>query len=111
MGHKDRKRRPSRENGAAGGKPFPKVELQVEEELDLHGLAIDEAMVQVQLALARWRNRPGACLRIIHGHSTGTRESIKGMLRRNLEGQWRSQVRVFRQEPGNPGATLVFLAG
>ncbi|HKP94676.1 MAG TPA: Smr/MutS family protein [Fibrobacteria bacterium] len=80
----------------------------VEEEIDLHGLAIDEAMVQVELALARWRHRPGACLRVIHGQSSGSKDSIKGALRRNLETRWKGRIRLFRQEPGNPGATLVF---
>lgn len=110
MAHKGRKRHTPPDKNP-GGKPLPRLEPSVEEELDLHGLAIDEAMAQVELALARWRNRPGACLRVIHGQSSGTRESIKGMLRRNLETRWKSQVRVFRQELGNPGATLVFLAG
>ncbi len=84
---------------------------QVEEEIDLHGLAIDEAMVQVELALARWRNRPGACIRVIHGQSSGSKISIKGMLKRNLETQWKGRIRSFRPELGNPGATLVFLPG
>ena len=87
-----------------------RVAASVEEELDLHGLAIDEAMAQVELALARWRNRPGACIRIIHGKSSGTRDSIKGMLRHNLETRWKGKVAGFRQEPANPGATLVFPA-
>jgi DNA-nicking Smr family endonuclease len=88
------------------GMPF-----QVEEELDLHGLAIDEAMVQVELALARWRNRSGACIRIIHGGSSGSKVSIKGSLRRNLESKWKGKVGSFRPELGNPGSTLVFLPG
>jgi hypothetical protein len=62
------------------------------------------------MALARWRNRPGACIRVIHGKSSGTRDSIKGMLRHNLETRWKGKVAAFRQEPANPGATLVFPA-
>lgn len=83
----------------------------MEEEIDLHGLAIDEAMAQVELAFARWRNRPGACLRLIHGQSSGARDSIKGALRRNLETRWKSLIRLSRQDLGNPGSTLVFLKG
>jgi DNA-nicking Smr family endonuclease len=98
---------------AKRGEP-PKIasrpEIAVEEEIDLHGLAIDEAMVQVELALARWKNRPGSCIRIVHGQSSGSKDSIKGMLRWNLETRWKNRVRAFRQEPGNPGATLVFPA-
>lgn len=85
-----------------------RIAAAVEEELDLHGLAIDEAMAQVELAMARWRNRPGACIRVIHGKSSGSRDSIKGMLRHNLETRWKGKVAAFRQEPANPGATLIF---
>ncbi|MDB5106226.1 MAG: Smr domain [Fibrobacteres bacterium] len=105
MGHKGKKRR------EPGEPKFPiRAEAAVEEEIDLHGLAIDEAMVQVELALARWRNRSGACIRVIHGKSSGTRESIKGMLLHNLETVWKGKVRTFRQEFGNPGSSLVFLS-
>jgi DNA-nicking Smr family endonuclease len=102
--------------GSIGKSPKPftrlfagRAETVADEELDLHGLAIDEAMVQAELALARWRNRPGACIRIIHGKSSGARDSIKGALRHNLETRWKNRVASFRQEPANPGATLVFL--
>jgi DNA-nicking Smr family endonuclease len=102
--------------GSIGKGPKPlsglfaaRPETLADEELDLHGLAIDEAMVQAELALARWRHRPGACIRIIHGKSSGIRDSIKGALRHNLETRWKNRVASFRQEPANPGATLVFL--
>ena len=112
MGNKGRKK-PERKLQPRGGRrwrtlPSGRIAAAVEEELDLHGLAIDEAMAQVEMALARWRNRPGACIRVIHGKSSGTRDSIKGMLRHNLETRWKGKVAAFRQEPANPGATLVF---
>ena len=96
--------------GRGAGSRSGRIAAAVEEELDLHGLAIDEAMAQVEMALARWRNRPGACIRVIHGKSSGTRDSIKGMLRLNLETRWKGKVATFRQEPANPGATLIFPA-
>ena len=90
-------------------KPFLRFESPVEEEVDLHGLAIDEAMVQAELAIARWKKHPGACIRFIHGKSSGNQNSIKGALRRNLETAWKHAVRSFRPELANPGATLVSL--
>jgi DNA-nicking Smr family endonuclease len=109
MGNKGKKRRGGgREHTAP--KPMARIETTVDEEIDLHGLAIDEAMVQVELALARWAKRPGACLRVIHGQSSGTRDSIKGALRRNLETLWKNKVQSFRQEFANPGSTLVRMA-
>ncbi|MEO6094963.1 MAG: Smr/MutS family protein [Fibrobacteria bacterium] len=93
-----------------GPKAFSgRLETMADEDLDLHGLAIDEAMVQAELALARWRTRPGACIRIIHGKSSGPRDSIKGALKFNLETRWKNRIAAFRQEPANPGATLIFL--
>lgn len=82
----------------------------MEEEVDLHGLAIDEALVQADLALSRYRGRTGAVLRFIHGHSTGLSGTIKGALKRNLESVWKGRIQSFRPEPGNPGCTLVKVA-
>ena len=79
---------------------------EVDEEIDLHGLSIAEAMVQVEMALARWAGAGGR-LRVIHGHSSGAADSIKGALRRNLGSAWKSRVETCRPEPGNPGATLI----
>ncbi len=117
MGHKGARRggpgKDSPEGGSAskrGQMRSPALPVPVVEELDLHGMAIDEAMVQVELALARWRGRPGACIRVIHGQSSGSKVSIKGTLRRNLGSTWKGRIRAFRQEPANPGATLVFVA-
>jgi len=91
------------------GKPVPILSAAVDEELDLHGMAVDEAMVQGDLAINRYRQRPGARLRIIHGHGAGLQGSIKGALRRNLETIWKGRIESFRPEPGNPGATLIRL--
>lgn len=80
--------------------------IEVDEEIDLHGLTIAEAMAQVEMALARW-SRTGGRIRCIHGHSSGNADSIKGALRRNLGSVWKSKVDAFRPEPGNPGTTLI----
>ncbi len=86
--------------------PPARLAIEVDEELDLHGLTIAEAMAQVEMALARW-SRAGGRLRCIHGHSSGIADSIKGALRRNLGSVWKGKVDAFRPEPGNPGATLI----
>lgn len=114
----NRKRKGSRRAAPSGSSPASRPETPVEEEIDLHGMAIDEAIALVEMALGRYRSRPGTCLRIIHGHSsgrpdptTGVRaDSIKGTLHRNLASVWKRRVRAFRQEPGNPGATLIWPA-
>jgi DNA-nicking Smr family endonuclease len=101
MGRKGGKRK-----GPLAGLIPARPVAEVDEEIDLHGLTIAEAMAQVELALARWA-RGGGRLRVIHGHSSGTADSIKGALRRNLAGAWKIRIESFRPEPGNPGATLI----
>ena len=101
MGRKAGKRK-----DRSGGPAPARIVIAVDEEIDLHGLSIDEAMAQVEMALTRWA-RSGGSLRVIHGHSSGASDSIKGALRRNLESVWKGRVAAFRPEPGNPGSTLV----
>lgn len=98
------------DGGQAAPRRYPRPAIPVEEEVDLHGLAVDEAMVAAELALKRYAKMPGAVLRFVHGHSSGSSGSIKGALKRNLETVWSGRVQGFRPEPGNPGATLVKLA-
>lgn len=92
-----------------GGRPRASghLPLATDEEVDLHGLTVAEAMAAVEMALARWARSDDATLRVIHGYSTGNQGTLKGTLRRNLETVWKSRIRGFRPEPGNPGATLI----
>ncbi len=83
--------------------------VTIDEEIDLHGLAVDEAMAEVESVINRHRMAKSATVRIIHGKSSGTQNSIKGALHRNLQSRWRNQIQNFRTEPGNPGATLILL--
>jgi DNA-nicking Smr family endonuclease len=103
MGRKDRKA------GPGNGKPRPagRLAIAVDEEVDLHGLTVAEAMVAVEMALARWARGDAAVLRIIHGQSSGDQGTIKGAFRRNLDSIWKSRILGHRPEPGNPGATLI----
>ena len=107
MGHKEGKggKGGKRKDPLAGLAPA-RPAAEVDEEIDLHGLSVAEAMAQVEMALARWA-RAGGRLRVIHGHSTGGAGSIKGALRRNLDSVWKSRIDSSRPEPGNPGATLI----
>jgi DNA-nicking Smr family endonuclease len=99
-------RKPGKRKDPLGGRAPVRTGIEVDEELDLHGLSINEAMAQVDLALARW-TPSGGSLRVIHGHSSGASDSIKGALRRNLTSVWKSRVAAFRPEPGNPGSSLI----
>ncbi len=82
----------------------------VEEELDLHGMAVDEALVAAGLLLERHRGKSGRILRIVHGHSNSAPVSIRKSLHRNLNTVWKRQVKRYRLDFHNPGATLVEIA-
>lgn len=101
-------RKAGRRRAPSAGPAPGRLAISVDEEIDLHGLSIAEALAQVEMALARW-TRNGGTLRVIHGHSSGASDSIKGALRRNLESVWKGRIAAYRPEPGNPGATLIRL--
>jgi len=80
-------------------------EFPVDEDLDLHGMAVDEALVAVEALLRR--HRAGAMVRLIHGHSNRGADSIRARVRLALASVWRGRVKRFRADFHNPGATLV----
>ncbi len=85
-------------------------DFKVEEELDLHGMAVDEALVAVGQLLER-HGKPGSILRVVHGHSNSAPDSIRKSLHRNFETVWKRRVKRYRLDFNNPGATLLEIAG
>ena len=85
-------------------------DFAIEEELDLHGMAVDEAIVAAGLLLERHRGKSGRILRIVHGHSNSAPDSIRKSLHRNLNTVWKRQVKRYRLDFHNPGATLLEMA-
>lgn len=90
---------------ATAGAPPPRPELPVDEEIDLHGMAVDEALAAAEAALLR--HGPGSVVRLVHGHSNRNHDSIRSRIRFALNGVWRKRVARFRTDFHNPGATLV----
>jgi DNA-nicking Smr family endonuclease len=100
-----KKARNGRKPRGLGLPPQPRAEYPVDEDLDLHGMAVDEALVAVEALLRR--HRAGATVRLIHGHSNRGADSIRTRVRLALESVWRGRVKRFRTDFHNPGATLV----
>jgi DNA-nicking Smr family endonuclease len=100
-----KKARNGRKPRGLGLPPQPRPEYPVDEDLDLHGMAVDEALVAVEALLRR--HRAGATVRLIHGHSNRGADSIRTRVRVALESVWRGRVKRFRTDFHNPGATLV----
>jgi len=90
---------------------LPKREFPVDEELDLHGMAVDEAVAATEQLLARHRGKPGNKLRLIHGHSNSAPDSIRKRIRLALDTVWSKRITRYRTDFNNPGATLVEVSG
>ena len=86
-------------------------EFPVDEELDLHGMAVDEALVAADQVFIRNRGKAGTYLRFIHGHSNPGPDSIKTRLHLALRTAWKRRVKRFRMDFFNTGATLVETTG
>src|SRR5690606_33898257 len=103
-----RKARNGRKPRGLGLPPSRPAEYPVDEEVDLHGMAVDEALVAAESLLRR--HRAGATVRLIHGHSNRGPDSIRTGIHRALTSNRKQRVKRFRTEFPNPGATLVELA-
>jgi DNA-nicking Smr family endonuclease len=103
-----RKARSGRKPRGLALTPAKSPEFPVEEELDLHGMAVDEALAAAEALLKR--HRTGAVVRLVHGHSNRSNESIRSQLHRALSSVWKNRVARFRADFHNPGATLVEIA-
>jgi len=90
-------------------------EYEVENELDLHGHAVDEALDLCEDFILGCQRAGYQCVRIIHGASrtrVGPYGTIKDNLRQCLKSNWKKQVAHFqfaKAHEGGAGATIVFL--
>jgi len=102
---------PKRKPAAAPTHPFVLYDFKIDEELDLHGMAVDEAMAAADQLLERYHKRPGAILRVVHGSSNSAPNSIRKSLHRNFETVWKRRVNRYRLDILNPGATILEVSG
>ena len=105
MGNKARNGRKPR---GLGLPPQRTLEFAADEDVDLHGMAVDEALAAAEEALNR--HRSGAVVRLIHGSSNRGPDSIRTRLLLSLNSVWKSKVKRSRLDFHNPGATLVEIA-
>jgi DNA-nicking Smr family endonuclease len=103
-----KKARNGRKPRGLGLTPAAPAEFPADEDVDLHGMAVDEALAEAEAALSR--HRSGAVVRLIHGHSNRGQGSIRTRVHQSLVSVWKSKVKRFRLDFNNPGATLVEIA-
>jgi DNA-nicking Smr family endonuclease len=87
----------------------PALRTRVDLEIDLHGLTIEVALNRVSALLKRSDLGGGKVIRLIHGHSNSSDDSIRVQLNRMLTGPWQPRLRDCYSEPKNPGSTLIVL--
>lgn len=86
-------------------------EEEVDDQLDLHGCAIDEAMYLTEEFIIGAYGAKYNKVRLIHGGSLSfNEESIKGELKKTLGRKLKKYINSFRYEINNGGATIVNLA-
>jgi DNA-nicking Smr family endonuclease len=89
-------------------------QYHIDDEIDLHGCTLAQALPQLQQFLADARSRGITCVRIIHGK--GLRSGNRGpVLKNSVNAQLRRSEGVLafasaRPPAGGTGATLVLLA-
>ncbi len=85
----------------------------VQDQIDLHGLRVDEAREALASFLGRAQRREQRCLRVIHGKGLGS--VMKEPVLKNKVLKWlvqRDEVLAFCQAPpndGGAGALLVLI--
>ncbi len=109
--NKDKNRVPSAIPGQKKEKkPLPKkwhAELEVDEQIDLHGCTIDEALALADGFLNMCKRNGARSARIIHGHGRKSPESIAWQLKRKLSTEWKHRFESVRAEPYNSGALIL----
>jgi DNA-nicking Smr family endonuclease len=88
------------------GRPFR--EKAVDEELDLHGFAIDEGLVEIDIFLDMARKYKLACVRVVHGMGPEHGPSLRKAIRRYLATLGKSRVDRLETEPHNAGAVIIY---
>ncbi len=81
----------------------------VDMEIDLHGYAVDEAMVEVECLFQALCKSRYKSLRVIHGLAKQGQATIFSQLSQNIRTIWRNKIENSYQEKHNSGATIIIL--
>ncbi|OGJ90278.1 MAG: hypothetical protein A2268_12440 [Candidatus Raymondbacteria bacterium RifOxyA12_full_50_37] len=96
-------------------KKVPKVsppkkvrEISVDEEIDLHGLTIDQGIVELELFLDMAREYKLTSVRVIHGLGPDKGDSLRKEVHRYFKTRGKKKISGFFVEPHNQGAVIVY---
>ena len=88
------------------GRPFK--EKAVDEELDLHGFAIDEGLAEIDIFLDMAQEYRLHCVRVVHGMGPEHGPSLRKAIHRYLKTRGNSRVDRLETEPHNAGAVIIY---
>jgi DNA-nicking Smr family endonuclease len=87
-------------------------EVPVEQELDLHGLTIDQGLLELENFIRLCGRFGVGCVRVIHGlgpdRGRSMRKAVRTFLSSARARPWLEKIEV---EPHNPGSVILHLAG
>ena len=86
------------------------LDVHVDEELDLHGMTVDEAIANLEITIENMEYGGQRSLRIIHGGGAGQYGPVKKYIDRQLNGPLKSKISSIRKEGHNSGATIILLS-
>ena len=105
---RDKKQPPKRLRKDAA-KPKRRIDEEpVDEELDLHGLTVDQGVAETEMFLELAREYKLNAVRIVHGLGPDRGRSLRSEILRYLKTKARGRIRGFRIEPHNMGAVVVY---
>jgi DNA-nicking Smr family endonuclease len=90
-------------NPSAWNLPLP------EQELDLHGFPIDEAMAAIEEMFEAMKLANMTVLRLIHGGGHPSSSQIKRTIDKKVRSEWKGVVKFYTTEPNNAGASIIQL--
>lgn len=79
-----------------------------EEEIDLHGLTIDQGLFELESYIAMCRQYKVRSLRVIHGMGPEKGPSMRKAVRQFLKTRAKSWINGIQIEGHNPGSVIIF---
>jgi DNA-nicking Smr family endonuclease len=86
------------------------TEESVDEELDLHGLTVDQGIAETEMFIDLAREYRLGAIRIVHGLGPDTGRSLRSEVQRFLKTRGKGKIKGFKIEPHNQGAVIVYPA-
>ena len=85
------------------------AEPAADSEIDLHGMALEEALCKVELELELAKKNNWKCIRIVHGIGEKSGGVIRKVLEKKFRSEWSGFVSEYRHEKSNRGSSLAVL--